>query len=79
MIYWVSLTVFSTIIFLLIGLILLVETKVVKSESCIIDINEDQENRLKVSGGKTLLAILSEKEIYLPSACGGGGTCGTCK
>jgi len=79
MIYIISLTVFTAIIFLLVSLILLVESKVVKSEDCIIDINEDEESRLKVSGGRTLLSTLSEKEIFLPSACGGGGTCGTCK
>ncbi len=79
MIYLVSLTVFSFIIFILVGLLLLVEAKVVKKDDCVIDINDDEEKSLKVPGGTTLLAALSDNKIFLPSACGGGGTCGTCK
>jgi Na+-transporting NADH:ubiquinone oxidoreductase subunit F len=79
MIYAVSLIVFTALIFALIGLILLVEAKVVKSEACTITINDDPEKALTVTGGKTLLTVLSDNKIYLPSACGGGGSCGTCK
>ncbi len=79
MIYLVSLTVFSFIIFILVGLLLLVEAKVVKKDDSVIDINDDEEKSLKVPGGTTLLAALSDNKIFLPSACGGGGTCGTCK
>ena len=32
-----------------------------------------------VSPGTTILNTLSNNEIFLPSACGGGGTCGMCK
>jgi Na+-transporting NADH:ubiquinone oxidoreductase subunit F len=62
-----------------VGLLLLVEAKVVKKDDCVIDINDDEEKSLKVPGGTTLLAALSDNKIFLPSACGGGGTCGTCK
>jgi Na+-transporting NADH:ubiquinone oxidoreductase subunit F len=79
MMYIVSLIVFTAIIFVLIGIILLVEAKVVKSEECIININDNPEKALRVSGGGTLLTALSGNNIYLPSACGGGGSCGTCK
>jgi len=79
MIYIVSLTVFSSIIFILIGLLLLVEARVVKKDDCVIVINDDDEGSLKVPGGTTLLSALAEKNIFLPSACGGGGSCGTCK
>lgn len=34
---------------------------------------------LKVKGGRSLLSTLAEYEIYVPSACGGKGTCGACK
>lgn len=40
-------------------------------------INEDKE--LKVEGGSSLLSILKEHEIFIPSACGGRGSCGLCK
>ncbi len=79
MIYLVSLAVFSSITFILVGLLLLVEAKVVKKDDCFIAINDDEEKSLKVPGGTTLLAALSDNKIFLPSACGGGGTCGTCK
>ncbi len=79
MIYVISITVFGSIIFILIGLILLVEAKVVKKDDCIIIINDDEGKSLKVPGGNTLLSALAENEIFIPSACGGGGSCGTCK
>jgi len=79
MIYIVSITVFSAIIFILVGLLLLVEAKVVKKDDCRIVINEDEEKSLKVAGGGTLLSALGESQIFLASACGGGGSCGTCK
>ncbi len=79
MIYLVSLAVFSSIILILVGLLLLVEAKVVKKDACVITINDDEDKSLKVPGGTTLLAALADNKIFLPSACGGGGTCGTCK
>src|SRR6056297_2756596 len=40
-------------------------------------INKDRE--LTVKGGKPLLGTLSEQGIFIPSACGGRGSCGLCK
>lgn len=79
MIYFVSLTVFSSIIFILVVLLLLVEAKLVKKDDCAIVINDDEERTLRVPGGGTLLNALSSNGIFIPSACGGGGSCGTCK
>ncbi len=42
-----------------------------------ITINGDKE--FEVKGGKPLLGTLSEQEIFIPSACGGRGSCGLCK
>ncbi|MDD2227828.1 MAG: FAD-binding oxidoreductase [Candidatus Cloacimonetes bacterium] len=44
---------------------------------CKIDINGKRE--VTVTGGNSLLSSLSDKQIFLPSACGGRGTCGACK
>ncbi len=44
---------------------------------CTITINKDKE--FVVEGGSTLLNTLNEQELFLPSACGGKGTCGLCK
>ena len=37
------------------------------------------ENEVEVNSGDTLLSTLSNNKIFLPSACGGGGTCVQCK
>lgn len=44
---------------------------------CKITINDDRE--LTVDGGKSLLECLTSEQIFIPSACGGRGTCGYCK
>ncbi len=79
MIYLISLVVFAGVMFVLVGLLLLVEAKVVQKGDCRIDINEDPEKGLTVSAGITLLGALRANKIFLPSACGGSGSCGTCK
>lgn len=42
-----------------------------------ITINDNKE--IEVEGGKSLLATLMEEQIFIPSACGGRGSCGLCK
>lgn len=44
---------------------------------CTININD--ERNLTVQGGKNLLSMLTAEKIFIPSACGGRGTCGLCK
>lgn len=44
---------------------------------CKITINKEKE--LNLDGGGTLLSALTENKIFIPSACGGKGTCGLCK
>ena len=44
---------------------------------CTITIND--ERKLAVTGGKDLLSMLTAEKIFIPSACGGRGTCGLCK
>ena len=44
---------------------------------CQITINNERE--LEVEGGRSLLSVLSGEKIFIPSACGGRGTCGLCK
>ncbi len=79
MIYFISITVFGSVILVLVAFLLLVESKVVKKDDCVIVINNDDENSLKIPGGTTLLSALADNDIFIPSACGGGGSCGTCK
>jgi Na+-transporting NADH:ubiquinone oxidoreductase subunit F len=44
---------------------------------CKITINNEKE--ITVAGGKSLLSVLGSEKIFIPSACGGKGTCGLCK
>ena len=44
-----------------------------------ISISVNEERELEVKGGATLLAALNSQKIFLPSACGGRGTCAYCK
>lgn len=73
-----STLVFAGIIFVLIFVLAFVESQVAKKGDCKILINDEKEP-LVVAGGRTLLTVLSNNKIFLPSACGGGGTCGMCK
>lgn len=72
----------GTFIFLMVTIILVVmllvaKAKLAPSGPVTILINGDKE--LNVNGGSTLLSTLSDAKLFLPSACGGGGTCGMCK
>lgn len=71
-----SIVVFLLIILLLVVLLMYARDKLTPRGEVVLEINDRQ---LSVSPGSNLLATLSYNDIYLPSACGGGGTCGLCK
>jgi len=73
-----STAVFAGLIFLLIIALSVVEAKVARKGDCKIYVNEEKEP-LVVGSGANLLSALSGQKIFLPSACGGGGTCAMCK
>ncbi len=80
----VSLIAFGVVMFIIIVLalviiILFAKSKLVASGSVKIIINDSPEHTLEVPIGGKLLNALADKQIFLPSACGGGGTCGECK
>ncbi len=79
MVYIVSTTVFSSLILLMVVVLLFVESKVVQKGNYTIIINDDEEKTIETPFGKTLLSSLSGNGIFIPSACGGGGSCGMCK
>jgi Na+-transporting NADH:ubiquinone oxidoreductase subunit F len=79
LIYLISITVFSSIILLLVALLLFVESRVVKKGLVTVIINDEKEKSIKAPAGNTLLSALVSHDIFLPSACGGGGSCGQCK
>jgi len=72
----------GTAIFLLITILLVVMLVVAKSkltQSGPVKILINGEKGLEVSAGSSLLTTLSNAKLFLPSACGGGGTCGMCR
>lgn len=69
--------VFLSLILLLVWLILFLKQKLTPGGAVKIDINGEKE--LDVESGSTLLSTLGSNGIFLPSACGGGGSCGMCK
>jgi Na+-transporting NADH:ubiquinone oxidoreductase subunit F len=73
-----SVVVFLIITLLLVGLLLYAKTKLTPSGTVTIDINNG-EKKLEVNAGNSLLSTLAEQKVYLPSACGGKGSCGMCK
>ena len=72
-----SITVFFMVIFVLVSILLFAKSKLAPSGPVTISINGEKD--LVVSSGSTLLSTLSDNKIFLPSACGGGGTCIQCK
>ena len=72
-----SVIVFLGIILLLVVVLLWVREKLMPKGEVKITINDDKE--LTVPTGNTLISTLAEQRIFLPSACGGKGSCGQCK
>lgn len=70
--------VFALVIMLLSFMLIVARRKLVPQGDVNIVINGDESKPLKVKPGSNLLAVLSEENIFLPSACGGGGTCAMC-
>lgn len=71
--------IFTLIVMFLVALILVTRSKLIPSGDVIININNDETKRLVVEPGSKLLSVLGNSEVFIPSACGGGGTCAQCK
>mgnify|MGYP005834913791 CR=1 FL=1 len=70
--------VFTGTIMLLVAALSYAESKLVNKGKVKIIINDDEEKSPVVEGGSNLLATLANNNIFLPSACGGQGTCAMC-
>ena len=71
--------VFTLVILLLAFMLIYARKKLVPQGDVKIIINGDEANPLMVQPGSSLLSTLSSQNIFLPSACGGGGTCAMCE
>ena len=70
---------FTITILVLVVVLLLAKSRLVQSGDVTININDDPENSLTTPAGGTLLGTLANNKIFIPSACGGQGTCGVCQ
>jgi Na+-transporting NADH:ubiquinone oxidoreductase subunit F len=70
---------FTAVVLALVAVILAARTKLVSSGDVTISINNDPAKSITVAAGGKLLQTLADQGIFIPSACGGGGTCAQCK
>ena len=80
MIFWTTIAailIFLAIIWMLVALLLYVRRRLVPEGKVKITINGEKE--IEHERGCTLLQALADEQVFVPSACGGGGSCGTCK
>lgn len=72
-----TIVVFLLIVLILVGLLLFAKAKLMPSGAVKLTVNGKKE--IEVAAGETILTTLGNEKIFLPSACGGGGTCAMCK
>ncbi len=70
---------FTGVILLLVFILLFAQSRLVQSGPVKIIVNGDEANPITAPAGSSLLSTLSGQSVFLPSACGGGGTCAQCK
>ena len=74
-----SVAVFLLVVLLLVSLLIFAQSKLIPQGDIKITVNGDADSAITTQAGATLLNTLSNEKIFLPSACGGGGTCAMCK
>lgn len=72
-----GIVVFLIVILALVGILLYAKKKLTPQGEVVIKINGEHE--VRTEPGSSLLSTLSAQKVFLPSACGGGGTCGMCR
>ena len=72
-----AIVVMLVVVILLVTLLLVLRDKLLPTGNVTITINDDKQ--LEVPTGNSLISTLAGQQIYLPSACGGKGSCGQCK
>ncbi|MGI0116588.1 NADH:ubiquinone reductase (Na(+)-transporting) subunit F [Zooshikella sp. RANM57] len=70
---------FTVIVLALVAVILVARSKLVSTGDVTININDDPEKSVTTAAGGKLLQTLADNNIFLSSACGGGGSCAQCK
>ena len=70
---------FTVVVVALVLVLMVAKARLVSTEAVKIVINEDPNLSFTAPAGSTLLATLAAQKMFIPSACGGKGTCGVCK
>ncbi|MDO6611461.1 NADH:ubiquinone reductase (Na(+)-transporting) subunit F [Shewanella sp. 1_MG-2023] len=70
---------FTIVVSLLVMVILFAKSKLVNTGDVTIGINGEADKSVRTPAGDKLLGALAGNSIFIPSACGGGGTCGQCR
>ena len=70
---------FSFVILGLVSVLMIARSKLVSAGHVQISINDDPEAGFSAPVGSSLLSTLAQQSIFIPSACGGKGSCGVCK
>ncbi|RMH03868.1 MAG: NADH:ubiquinone reductase (Na(+)-transporting) subunit F [Planctomycetota bacterium] len=70
---------FCFVVLAMVLILIWAKSKLVQSGNVRIVVNNDEEKPLVAPAGGTLLATLADQKLFVPSACGGGGTCAQCK
>ena len=68
---------FTVIVIALVSIIIFAKSRLVASGNVSIEING--EKTIQVPVGSKLLGALADSKLFVPSACGGGGTCAQCR
>ena len=74
-----SVVVFTGLVLILVLILNFAESKLLPQGDVTIEINGDTEKNIITRPGGTLLSALAGQSVFLPSACGGGGTCAMCE
>jgi Na+-transporting NADH:ubiquinone oxidoreductase subunit F len=74
-----SVAAMSVVVLGMVGVLLYAKKRLFASGDLTLVINGDDKNPLIASHGTTLLSALAARSVFLPSACGGGGTCAMCR
>ena len=70
---------FTFVIVMLVAFLMVARSKLVATGEVSILVNDDPDKALITEAGSTLLGTLAASKIFIPSACGGKGSCGVCK
>jgi Na+-transporting NADH:ubiquinone oxidoreductase subunit F len=76
---FVGVSMFTVVILTLVLIILAAKSSLVSSGAVRIGVNNEDDKTITTNAGGKLLNALSDVGVFVPSACGGGGTCGQCK